>query len=185
MIGGIFSEAGAAARRAEGPLEMLSGLHARTLEQCQALQRLMLDVRDRGCDTLSRRTALAVLRHFDACASEYRSDEEEDLFPALLESMAGSDAVCLRELTGAMAQQHRTLQAMWERLRKPLLAVASGKNASPDSGTVDVFVALYQSHIEREQVELLPMAARLLTDEALDQVWDSMRKRHGAARPAA
>jgi hemerythrin-like domain-containing protein len=38
---------------------------------------------------------------------------------------------------------------------------------------------LYRSHIEREQAELLPMAERLLTDEAMEQVWASMRLRHG------
>ena len=118
------------------------------------------------------------MRHFDICASQYCSDEEEDLFPALLESMAGSDAVCLREITSAMAQQHRTLEMMWQRLRKPLAAVAGGKDAAPDNGSVDVFVALYRSHIEREQIELLPMAARLLTDDAMEQVGQSMRKRH-------
>ena len=162
----------------EGPLQMLSHLHARTLHQCEALRQLVLDLTERGSDEQAGRAAETVLRYFDVCAPQYCSDEEEALFPALLESMAGSDAVCLRDLTSAMAQQHRTLETMWQRLRKPIMAVASGRNAAPASGSVDVFVALYRSHIEREQIELLPMAERLLTDDALDQIASSMRKRH-------
>jgi hemerythrin-like domain-containing protein len=178
--------AGARAAKADNPLEMLSQLHARTLRECEALRQLVLDLDERGCDEQSRRAAANVLRYFDVYASQYRSDEEEDLFPALLESMAGSDAVCLRDLTSAMAQQHRTLEMMWRRLRKPVAAAAAGKDTAPGRGSVDVFVALYQSHIEREQIELLPMAARLLTDDALGQVASSMRKRHSVTslRPA-
>ena len=178
MAGGNLPDASSPSVKPEGPLEMLSHLHARTLQHCEALRELVLRLDERGCDEQSRRAAASVLRYFDVCASQYCSDEEEDLFPALLESMAGSDAVCLRDLTSAMAQQHRTLEMMWQRLRKPLAAVAAGKDAAPDNGSVDVFVALYHSHIEREQIELLPMAARLLTDDALKQVGKSMRKRH-------
>jgi hemerythrin-like domain-containing protein len=178
VTGGKLPGAGAPAAEAEGPLEMLSHLHARTLQHCEALRQLALDLAERGCDERASREAKSVLRYFDVCAPQYCSDEEEDLFPALLESMAGSDAVCLRDLTSAMTQQHRTLETMWQRLRKPLMAVASGRGAAPASGSVDVFVALYRSHIEREQIELLPMAARLLTDEALEQIASSIRKRH-------
>ena len=178
MAGGKFPDAGAPAAKAEGPLEMLSHVHARTLQQCEALRQLTLGLAERGCDEQTGRAAQTVLRYFDIYAPQYCSDEEEDLFPALLESMAGSDAVCLRELASAMAQQHRTLQAMWQSLRKPLAAAASGHGPAPDNDSVDVFVALYRSHIEHEQVELLPMAARLLTDEALAQVASAMRTRH-------
>jgi hemerythrin-like domain-containing protein len=186
VAGGNLPDAAAPAAQAEGPLEMLSHLHARTLQQCESLRQLALGLAERGCDEQASRAAESVLRYFDVCAPQYCSDEEDDLFPALLESMAGSDAVCLRELTSAMAQQHRTLETMWQRLRQPLAAAASGGGAAPASDSVDLFVALYQSHIERERIELLPMAARLLTDEALEQVGKSMRRRHDGTtrRPA-
>jgi hypothetical protein len=180
VIGGSFPELEIPKGEAEGPLDLLSRLHARTLQQCATLRRLVLYLAECGCDEQARRAAESVLRFFDVRSSQYRGDEEEDLFPALLESMAGSDAVCLRELTSAMAQQHRALEMMWERLRTPLAALASGQGSTLDSAAVEAFAALYHSHIEREQSELLPMAARLLTDEALQQLWNSMRSRHGA-----
>lgn len=43
------------------------------------------------------------MRYFDT-AARHHEDEEQDLFPALLESMAGSDAVCLRELTASLCE---------------------------------------------------------------------------------
>jgi hemerythrin-like domain-containing protein len=67
---------------------------------------------------------------------------------------------------------------MWWHLRKALAAVANGQHALLDSAEVEAFAALNQSHIEREQTELLPMAQRLLTDDALAQVGASMRERH-------
>jgi hypothetical protein len=181
MIGSSFPDVETPSAELDGPLEMLSRLQGHTLRQCATLRRLVLYLAECGCDEQARRAGESVLRHFDVCPSLYYSDEEEDLFPALLESMAGSDPVCLRDLTSGMAQQHRTLERMWGRLRESLAAVASGQRSSLDSAEVEAFVTLYHSHIERERDELLPMAARLLTDEALGQVWASMRKRHDAA----
>src|SRR6266536_1922885 len=179
MTGSSFPEASTPSARPEGPLDMLSRVHSEALQCCATLRRLVSYLAETGCDQQARHAAERVLRCFGVSALQDFRDEEIDLFPALLESMAGSDAVCLRELTSGMAQQHRTLERMWERLREPLAAVASGQRASLDGDDVEAFVSLYHSHIEREQAELLPMAARLLTDAALEQVWTSMRKRHG------
>lgn len=165
----------------EGALELLARLQARTLQQCATLRRLAEYLAECGSDEQARRAAETVLRYFDTCPPQYFSDEEEDLYPALIESMAGSDAVCLNELTAGLTQQHRRLETMWARLRKNLAAVVSEQAKTLDSAQVEAFAALYRSHIEREQAELLPMAERLLTDEALDQVWASMRLRHGIA----
>ncbi len=179
MIGGSFPEPSTASAPADGALETLSRLHARTLQYCATLRQLVSHLAEYGCDQQARSAAQTVLTYFDVYGPQDSIDEEQDLFPALLESMAGSDAVCLREITSGMAQEHRTLESMWDRLRKPLATIASGQGGSLDGAEVEAFVNLYHSHIEREQSELLPMAARLLTDEALEQVWKSMRQRHG------
>lgn len=174
-------DSGAPSCPPEGALEMLARLQARTLQQCATLRRLAEYLAECGSDEQARRAAETVLRYFDTCPPQYFSDEEEDLYPALIESMAGSDPVCLNELTAAMKQQHRKLETMWARLRKSLAAVVGEQAATLDSAEVEAFACLHRSHIEREQSELLPMAQRLLTDEALAQVWTSMRLRHGMA----
>ena len=47
------------------------------------------------------------------------------------------------------------------------------------SQAVEAFVTLYERHIEREESELLPMAARLLSDDELDRIGRAMRERRG------
>jgi hemerythrin-like domain-containing protein len=93
--------------------------------------------------------------------------------------MAGSDAVCIRELTQALVADHRTLQAAWAQLRGPLQAVAEGRSAQLPAAQVEAFVALNESHGAREDAELLPMAERLLDDAALARIGDAMRRRRG------
>jgi hemerythrin-like domain-containing protein len=182
VTGDSFRDAGVLPGGADGPLELLSRLHARTLRHCAMLRQLATHMAECGSDEEARRDARTLLHYFDIGPPQYHSDEEEDLFPALLESMAGSDPVCLRDLATTMAREHRTLESMWARLRKTLAAVAGGQEASLDGAEVEAFVALNQSHIEREETELLPMASRLLTDDALAQVRESMRERHRAPR---
>ena len=48
---------------------------------------------------LPTEAAAALRRHFDADAPHQQAVEAGCLFPALLEAMAGSDAVCLRQMT--------------------------------------------------------------------------------------
>ena len=179
MTGSLPTASTSRAQPEDGPLRMLSRLHARTLAQCAELCALAAHVAACGCDEQARRASQAALHYFDTCPPQYRADEEKDLFPALLESMAGSDAVCLRDLTWEMTRQHRAADAMWQRLREPLAALAGGQSATLEGAAVQAFAALHRSQIEREETELLPMAARLLTDDALEQLWASMRERHG------
>jgi hemerythrin-like domain-containing protein len=164
----------------EVPLEMLAACHLRVRSQCQTLQRLVPHLAAHGSDPQAREAAVAVMRYFDTSAQHHHEDEELDLFPALLESMAGSDAVCLRELTAALAADHRALEARWHALRRVLEAVAGGASVTLAADDVQAFVGLYEQHIEREEAELLPMAERLLDDATLDRIGLAMRVRRGA-----
>lgn len=161
----------------EAPLEMLAACHDRMARQCATLRRLVPHLAQHGSDDAARTAASNVMRYFDTSAVHHHQDEEVDLFPALIESMAGSDAVCLRDLTQGLVQQHRELEALWQRLRKVLAQVAAAEPAALSADDVEAFVGLYERHIERENTELLPMAARLLSDDALAAVGRAMRER--------
>lgn len=168
----------------EVPLEMLAACHGRVQAQCSTLQRLLPHLASHGADRAAQEAATAVLRYFDTAAVHHHADEEQDLFPALLEAMAGSDAVCIRDLTHTLAAEHRLLEDHWRRLRAALAAVAAGDAAPLTAAMVQDFVALYAGHIAREEAELLPMAERLLDDATLDRVGLAMRRRRGVADPA-
>ncbi|MEO7852484.1 MAG: hemerythrin domain-containing protein [Rubrivivax sp.] len=167
----------------EVPLEMLAACHLRIESQCDTLQRLAEHLLQHGCDEQARSAAAGVMRYFDTAALQHHADEESDLFPALLESMAGSDAVCLRELTQSLTQDHRALTLQWRALRTPLSRLAEGGEAVLPEDAVRAFADAYRAHLEREDGELLPMATRLLDDSALEQIGRAMRERRGIAPP--
>ena len=163
----------------EAPLEMLAACHHRIERQCNTLRRLVAHVAEQGVDGQAREAAQAVMRYFDQAAADHHADEEQDLFPALLESMAGSDAVCLRELIGQLTHQHRELETLWQALRRVLVRVAAGEPVALDAARVHRLVTAYEQHLAREDAELLPMAARLIGDAALQQIGRAMRLRRG------
>jgi hemerythrin-like domain-containing protein len=109
-----------------------------------------------GAVAEARVAATNVMRYFDTSAKQHHhADEEKDLFPALLASVAGSDPVCLRELTAGLTAEHRELEARWQDVRAVLERVVAGESALLDSDSVEALVRLYQRHIEREETELL------------------------------
>lgn len=161
----------------EAPLEMLSACHRRIERQCATLRRLVRHLAAHGADEAARTAAAGVMRYFDTSARQHHEDEEHDLFPALIESMAGSDAVCLRELTDGLKADHRALQACWQRVRVVLERVVAAESAPLAPDDVEALAGLYERHIAREEDELLPMAARLLGGNELARIGRAMRER--------
>lgn len=161
----------------ESPLEMLSACHGRMGRQCATLRRLVSHLAEHGVDEAARIAASNVMRYFDTSAKHHHADEEEDLFPTLIESMAGSDPVCLRELTERLKAEHRALDMAWQSVRNVLEKVVQGESVPLASDDVEVLVDQYERHIEREETELLPTAARLLSADDLDRIGRAMRER--------
>jgi hemerythrin-like domain-containing protein len=163
----------------EAPLEMLSACHGRVERQCQTLLRLVPHLAANGPDQAAREAAQSVMRYFDTSARHHHADEEEDLFPALLQAVSGDELVPLRELIDALRAQHRELEQAWAQLRRKLEGIWLGTMGELAADEVGRLVELYRSHIAREEEELLPLAARLLGDAQLDVVGGAMRLRRG------
>lgn len=163
----------------EAPLDMLAACHTRVEKQCLTLLRLQPYLVEHGSDAAAREAAGAVMRYFDTAAKHHHEDEEQDLFPALLEAMAGSDAVCIRELTRDLVAEHRRLESRWAALREKLEAIADGEAVTLSADEVADFVNSYRTHILKEDTELLPMAARLLDDAELRLIGQAMQSRRG------
>ena len=163
----------------ESPLEMLAACHERIRHQCATLLRLPLHLATHGADEEARAAAAQVMRYFDTSGKQHHQDEEEDLFPALIESMAGSDAVCLRDITQALLADHHVLETGWVALRDGLMKIVNGGNALISTSDVETWVAHYEQHIQREEDVLLPMAARLLSEAALEHIGRAMCARRG------
>ena len=163
----------------EAPLQMLAVCHRRIRTQCATLLRLRSHVAMFGVDDAACTAARNVMSYFDGVARHHHEDEEQSLFPALLESMAGSDAICLRQLVDSLTIDHRELERLWDTLKAWLVRIEGRDAASPEAGEISVLIDLYDRHIEREEQELLPMAARLLGSTDLNRIGNAMRLRRG------
>jgi hemerythrin-like domain-containing protein len=164
----------------EAPLEMLAACHGRIRDKCATLSRLKAHVATVGADAAAGGAARAIMRYFDTAARDHHEDEERDVFPALIESMAGSDPVCIRELVDSLEHDHRELERLWRKVRAWLVAIDAGQ-AAAGIPEVDSFLDLQERHAAREDQELLPMAERLLGTAELDQIGRAMRLRRGIA----
>lgn len=167
----------------EVPLEMMAACHGRVRAQCATLRRLAAHLARQGADRQAQDSAAAVMRYFTTSAVHNLADEEIDLFPALIESVAGSDAVCVRELTASLVAEHRELEQRWHALHRRLEQVTRADAATLPVDEVHGFIDLYERHIAREEAELLPMAGRLLSDAELDRIGLAMRARRDAIEP--
>ena len=163
----------------EAPLAMLAACHGRVESKCQTLRRLVPHLVANGPDQAAREAAKNILIYFDTAAKHHHADEEEDLFPALLQSAPEAELAPLRELIDALCAQHRELEQVWGRIRWKLEGVWLGLGPELGADEVAGMVELYQSHIAREEAELLPLAGRLLGDAQLDIVGRAMRVRRG------
>jgi hemerythrin-like domain-containing protein len=177
MSATVFSALPLSRADSQSPLSALYACHRRVLAYCATLRRLVLHVAESGCNREAQVVSHGVLRFFDNEIPQHYADEEEDLFPALIDSMAGSDAVCLQALTRGSAEQHRALSAQWNLLREPLEEIAAGRRGFLSCESVEAFTKLWHDHIGAEEGELLPMASRLLTDGDLARVNRAMRVR--------
>lgn len=163
----------------DAPLALLSACHQRISRQCATLQRLPAHLAAHGADEAARQAAGQVIRYFETAGHQHHQDEEEDLFPALFEAMAGSDAVCLHDMRARIVREHREFDAAWHTLRAQLVALTEGDAAALDPRSVEDFALRHQRHIDFEEGELLPLAARLLSDAQLQAIGQAMRTRRG------
>jgi hypothetical protein len=163
----------------QAPLATLCNCHRRVLARCATLRRLVLYVAECGCNRDAQVASHGVLRFFDVEVPRHYADEEEDLFPVLIESMAGSDAVCLQDLTRSSAREHRVLADQWSVLHGPLEDIAAGRDLLLPAQAVESFARHWWDHIGHEESELLPMASRLLSDEELARIERGMQDRRG------
>lgn len=155
------------------PLGLLRACHERILGHCTLFLRLREHIARHGIDSEADAALGRARRYFSEAAPHHHADEEQDLFPLL----ARQDPTLAR-LTAELAEQHHELDAQWERLA-PLLSEPT--QADPDAllAAAEGFARASRAHVERENTELLPAAARLLTPEQLVMLGDAMaRRRH-------
>ncbi len=146
------------------PLGMLSACHQRMLGFCELLERLPDWIVENGVDAEATTAAQRIIRYFDTAGRLHHQDEEQDLFPMLINDPK------LGVLIAELRAQHADLEQYWQALRGPLVTlVEKSENPAGLAASIAPFCAAYRAHIEREETQLLPRARSLLdaTQQAL------------------
>ena len=170
----------------DDPLGMLSACHRRIERHLITLSRLQRHLAEHGCDADARVAARNLLRYFDTAAPNHHADEEASVFPRL-ELRAAAEAA---GLLAGLRHDHERLTRNWRKLRPLVSAIAAGQRANLPPKLAADAIATYHAHIQREETELLPLAARSFDAATLATIGREMAARRGvepaglAAAPA-
>lgn len=177
-IGGMDSRSASFA----APIDLLDDFHeimrrhARALcalaDQCEAAHFPAREQRD---------TALAVLRCFDEAALRHHRDEEEDLFPALVNAAPAEELNAVRDLLFRLRRDHRRLEVQWQPLSRMVAAIAQGQRTALVPAHAAEFACTLERHVAVEDSQLLPLARRLMNPRLAEHVGQRMARRR--ARP--
>jgi len=159
------------------PLEILSACHERVRRHCRLAGRIAEHLEDEGFDEQVRLAAQSVIRYFDVAGRDHHLDEEEDLFPAMLEHCAGRGGA--ESLVARLLGDHRKLDALWAEVRAILAELAEGREARIDPALAAAFAAAYDEHIREEEEVLFPLARASLPPPVLAALGASMARRRG------
>ena len=112
---------------------------------------------------MAQDTAQRVVDFFREAVFEHHKDEEEALFPALLESaQAGEERQRVNTLVDALTAEHRVIEGLWRQLEPELKHVAQGRSFHINAPVLDDLVSRYQAHAQVEETQLLPLADTIL-----------------------
>ena len=161
----------------EHPLDVLEACHRRIARQCDTLEKLLAHHADHASDTKARQAARAILDYFDTAAVQHHDDEERNLFPLL--EQAGAAGAC--DLVELLTHEHDDLELLWRTLRPALAEIAAGRSVRLDEPTVRRFVTLNRSHLEFENIHVLPLARRTLGAADLRRLGSAMAARRGVS----
>ena len=112
---------------------------------------------------MAQDTAQRVVDFFREAVFEHHQDEEEALFPALLESAhAGEERQRVNTLVDALTAEHRVIEGLWRQLEPELKHVAQGRSYHINAPVLEDLVSRYQAHAQVEETQLLPLADTIL-----------------------
>jgi len=101
------------------PVEMLKACHERIAAQCATLGKLAAHLPLHGADAQARQAARNIMRYFDTAGPNHHADEEQDLFPMLIEISERLRSP-VAERIASLLDEHRSLEAAWAQLRAML-----------------------------------------------------------------
>lgn len=164
------------------PVEMLKACHERIAAQCVTLEKLAAHLPLHGADTQAQQAARNIMRYFDIAAPHHHADEEQDLFPVLLE-ISQRQCSPVGERIAHLLDEHRSLEASWGQLRTVLADIAEGETRRLEQVLVADFVGAYRAHIALEESQIFPFAEACLDRLQLARLSAAMVARRTVTQP--
>jgi hemerythrin-like domain-containing protein len=156
------------------PLALLRACHKNILDHCDRLEALLVHIDARGIDDEARKAARNILRYFSSSALLHHRDEEEDLFPRL-----NRQSLRIAELIRDLKQEHERLDQLWEIIAPELKQLPDSSFSEGFLQASHDFCAQSRQHVNRENMEFLPLAASSLSQLELKDIGESMAARRG------
>ena len=142
------------------PLNQFSQCHSGILRHLEALGGLPALA---SAAAQARRTADETVGFFRDVIHEHHSQEEQELFPAVLASaVAGEERDRVQRIVDQLTREHREVEAAWAKLEPALKAVAKGRDVEVDAAAIETPVRRYQAHAAFEERVFLPLSETIL-----------------------
>jgi len=156
------------------PLALLRACHKNILAHCDRLEALLVHINEQGIDDEARKTARDIIRYFSSSVLLHHQDEEEDLFPRL-----NRQSLKIAELIQELKQEHKTLDQLWENIVTELKPLPDNHFSDDFLQATRDFCTLSRQHVNRENMEFLPLATSSLSQLDLGEIGESMAARRG------
>lgn len=112
----------------------------------------------------ARALASDMQKFFDEVILRHHSEEELDLFPAVLQSARpGDEGMRVASLIERLTIEHRQIEAWWALIRPQLKQIAKGHDTELDDVALQQLVKEYHAHAEFEEKEFLPLSQTILS----------------------
>jgi hemerythrin superfamily protein len=144
----------------DAPLTNFSNCHVGIVSHLQTFGELpaLLEPAARA-----RKIAEETLHFFRDAVYEHHSEEEKELFPAVLASaVKGEEREKVQKMVDWLTAEHRDIEALWASLEPQLKKLAKGQPADVDPSAVEHLVRKYSAHAKLEEDEFLPLSEQIL-----------------------
>lgn len=135
--------------------EALDACHRDIARHLAALSALARHIDEHGVDDKARQQAATIESFFSGTSRQHHRDEEQSVFPALLNSGNAELAQAVRTLQ----QDHGWIEENWIELAPRMRAIALGNGWTDPvefQNYVEVFTDLLQGHIALEETLIYP-----------------------------
>lgn len=138
-------------------LAVIRCYHDDLLATGEDLLKLAIRVQHRGVDEATAYRCMALFSHYQLTNPLHHRDEENCLFPLLLEHSLLMDAMLER-----LTLDHEEIETWWDELAKMLAAPEQVKDGDRFMELAYTFERLQREHLVRENQDFLPEVEKLL-----------------------